>query len=391
MTTLTLTAGAPPRSRVEWTGLAALLAFVAALQFSIAAAGVLLSVAAVCWAASLAIGRERLQTPAFYTPLLVYAGVTLVASVFSLDPATSFQDSKQLVLFLIPPIVMRLASGERTLTVLDVIVSAGAASATIGIVQYGVFEFDNLGKRPHGALGHYMTYSGLLLLVISAAIGRVLFARRGRMWPALVLPALGVALVLTFSRSAWVGACASVSTLLMLRDFRLVALMPVVLAVAVAASPASVTERMYSMFNPNDPTVRDRLAMARTGVAIIRDDPWTGVGPNMIERVYAEYRDPLAVEKVNPHLHNVPIQIAAERGLPALAAWLWFVVSVFRDLAGRLRSDRARSLAATGLAAMVGMLAAGLFEHNFGDSEFLMLLLVLITLPTAADRQDADA
>ena len=30
------------------------------------------------------------------------------------------------------------------------------------------------------------------------------------------------------------------------------------------------------------------------------------------------------------------------------------------------------------------MLAAGLFEYNFGDSEFLMLLLVLVTLPAAS-------
>ena len=28
------------------------------------------------------------------------------------------------------------------------------------------------------------------------------------------------------------------------------------------------------------------------------------------------------------------------------------------------------------------------FEYNFGDSEFLMLFLVLITLPFAAARQD---
>jgi hypothetical protein len=34
------------------------------------------------------------------------------------------------------------------------------------------------------------------------------------------------------------------------------------------------------------------------------------------------------------------------------------------------------------------MLAAGLFEYNFGDSEFLMLFLVLVTLPFAAARGD---
>jgi len=34
------------------------------------------------------------------------------------------------------------------------------------------------------------------------------------------------------------------------------------------------------------------------------------------------------------------------------------------------------------------MLGAGFFEHNFGDSEFLMLFLVMLTLPFAADRTD---
>ena len=124
-----------------------------------------------------------------------------------------------------------------------------------------------------------------------------------------------------------------------------------------------------------DPTSRDRVAMLRDG----RDGeahPLTGVGPKMVERVYAEYRDPAAVEPVNPHLHNVPVQIAAERGLPALAAWLWFIVgwrSISRTLARRSHA----SLPAAALAAIAGMLAAGLFEYNFGDSEFLMLFLVL--------------
>ena len=116
--------------------------------------------------------------------------------------------------------------------------------------------------------------------------------------------------------------------------------------------------------------------------------PMTGVGPNMVERVYEQYRDPRAVEKVNPHLHNVPVQIAAERGLPALGIWIWFVATAGWDLWRRLKKSRHRFLAATGLAAIAGMLAAGLFEHNFGDSEFLMLFLVLLTLPFAADRTD---
>ena len=78
------------------------------------------------------------------------------------------------------------------------------------------------------------------------------------------------------------------------------------------------------------------------------------------------------------------MQIAAERGLPALAIWLWFIVTALVDLSRRFRLDRNRVAAAAGLAAVVAMLAAGMFEHNFGNSEFLMLFLMLITLPFAA-------
>jgi hypothetical protein len=52
-----------------------------------------------------------------------------------------------------------------------------------------------------------------------------------------------------------------------------------------------------------------------------------------------------------------------------------------------------RAVAAAGLAAVAAMLGAGMFEYNFGDSEFLMLFLGLLTLPFAvsgqADQHDA--
>ena len=101
------------------------------------------------------------------------------------------------------------------------------------------------------------------------------------------------------------------------------------------------------------------------------------------------YRTPDAVKPLQPHLHNVPMQIAAERGLPALAVWGWFVVTAVVHLYRKLRVAKRPFVAAAGLGAVAAMLAAGLFENNFGDSEFLMLFLVMITLPFACDREEA--
>jgi O-antigen ligase len=374
-----------PSAPLERAACLALLAFAAALQLSIAAADILLTIAAILWVGLLIRNHERVEVPRMFWPLAAYAGATLVASFFSVDPRVSFVDSKQLVLLIIVPLSYRLFRGRRALLAVDVIITIGALSATWGIVQYLILNFDHLGRRPAGALGHYMTYSGLLMLVTCAAVSRVMFAKHHRAWAALVMPALVLALLFTFTRSAWVGACVGIGLLFLLRDFRLLGLLPVALGIALAVAPAALTARLYSTFSLSDPSNLDRVAMMRSGIRIIKDDPLTGVGPDMIIQVYPHYRDKTAVNQLNPHLHNVPLQIAAERGLPALAVWVWFIATLVRDFWRRRRSEYP-SLSNAGLAVIGAMLAAGLFEYNFGDSEFLMLFLVLVTLPYAAER-----
>ena len=366
-----------------------LLVFAGAPLFSIFAAELLLSVIAVLWIVIIVRNREPVEAPAMFWPLLAYGALTLVASAFSVDYRVSFTDSKQLVLFAIVPIAYRLLRGPRSLKAVDVMITAGALSAIYGIVQYGIFNFDNLGQRVQGTLGHYMTYSGLIMLVGCIAAARVMFRTQDRLWAALIMPAVLVALALTFSRNAWVGACAGISLLFVLRDFRLVAVVPVAATIFLAFAPAPLANRLYSTFSLTDPTNVDRLAMIRSGLRIIKDDPLTGVGPDMVIQVYPHYRDPAAVTQRAPHLHNVPLQIAAERGLPALATWIWFIAILLRDFLRKARSSAFPSLATAGLAGVVAMLAAGMFEYNFGDSEFLMLFLLLVTLPYAADRATA--
>lgn len=389
MTTLPL--AAPRPTALDRVSFGLLLAFVAAQQLTIAGAQILLAVLLAVWAWRLVREHGRPEVPPFFWPLAAYAAVTLLVSVFSVDPMGSFGRDKQLLLFLVVPLVYTLGRGRRAVTLIDVIVSVGAASAAVGIVQFGILHYDNLGQRPHGTLGHYMTYSGILMLVITAAAARLVFGTTNRIWPALVMPALLVALQLTFGRSAWVGVSVAVGLLFLLKDFRLLGLIPVVIALTFAFAPDRVVDRMVSMFDRKDPTSRDRVAMLEIGEAMVKDHPLTGVGPNMVPRVYAQYRTADAVNDVNPHLHNVPMHIAAERGLPALAVWVWFLASLVSGLIRLFRRPETKMLAAGGLAAVAGMLAAGFFEYNFGDSEFLMLFLVLVTLPFAAARTDQPA
>ena len=372
--------------RLELFGVLSLFGVAAFLQFSIAIAQLLLTFAVLFWLLLTIFNRERFEVPRFFWLLLGYGAITLISAAFSSNRAASFVDSKQLVLFLIVPVAYRLLSNRRGPLMLTLIMSLGGASAAFGIFQYGLLHFDQLSQRPQGTLGHYMTYAGLLMLVIGIALANILFGRGERLWAALLMPALVMAVALTSTRTAWVGVCAAAAVLLMLKDFRLLAILPIFAAITFAAAGPAITQRLMSTFDRKDPTRVDRLAMLREGARMVRDHPLVVVGPNMVKERYAEYRDEGAIKEVNPHLHNVPVQIAAERGLPALVIWVGLIGVLTVDLWRLFQNGQHRVLGATALAALAAMLAAGLFEYNFGDSEFLMLFLLLVTLPFAAAR-----
>ena len=144
--------------------------------------------------------------------------------------------------------------------------------------------------------------------------------------------------------------------------------------------------------------------MWSSGVRIIRDRPWTGVGMGAMVRTYAHYREPDS--PVDPkrrigHLHNNIIQITTERGLLGLACWLWIwgaygyhTWRIYEHLGPE--NKLARALVVGSLASVIGFHIEGLFENTFGDSEVITLTYFLMALPfvvqhTSRSRQALDA
>jgi O-antigen ligase len=94
------------------------------------------------------------------------------------------------------------------------------------------------------------------------------------------------------------------------------------------------------------------------------------------------------IARSNVHLHNNFTQIAAERGLPALAAWLTFIAWAFVSLLRMLknRASRRSPFPLAAAASIVALITAGFFEYNFGDSEVVILFLFMVTLPFTLSR-----
>ena len=251
--------------------------------------------------------------------------------------------------------------------------------------------------RARGFYSIYMTLAGVLTLTLLAFLPRVLARPPDRRWwtaPAWVVS--GLALVLTYTRGAWFGFLVGAASLsLLLRRAAVLGVVGGVLVLALLLFQAGTLEdRLRSLVDPADPTLRERFRMWETGLAMVRDHPLTGVGMGQVKRVFPRYARPDAIKKTTSHVHNTPLQILVERGLLGLAAWLWiwvaFFVHAFRILR-RIGADRQRerALVAGSLAAIVGFLVAGLSEFNFGDAEVVLVAYALMALPFVVERSAA--
>jgi O-antigen ligase len=119
---------------------------------------------------------------------------------------------------------------------------------------------------------------------------------------------------------------------------------------------------------------------------MVEAHPVFGIGPEQIQPQFLAYL-PADVAQPLPkgwygHLHNVYLQYAAERGLPALACMLWIIGKMARDFREALkmpaRSDT-RFIWLGGLAVIAAVLVEGFFEYNLGDSEVLTMFLATTT------------
>jgi O-antigen ligase len=128
--------------------------------------------------------------------------------------------------------------------------------------------------------------------------------------------------------------------------------------------------------------------MIRTGLEMVKAHPWLGLGPEQIGPQFMTYV-PKDVSRPLPkgwygHLHNMYLQYAAERGVPALLLLLWFIGKIAYDFVTSIRSGRLSPQAYYCLygavAAILALLAEGFFEYNLGDSEVLTMFLTVASL-----------
>ena len=345
-----------------------------------------------------------------WVPVLTYSVVSLLSALASGYPGTSLVASKGLLLvaalYVTADMLTTSELADRFLWALSLVV---AAAALMGLVQVGFCPqpepIAGIGRwffrrcdRARGSFSIYMTLAGVLNLLVLATLPRLLLERRlwGLAFPAWTVTLLGLAA--TYTRGAWLGFAVGVLALapLIRRARWLLIGGLVVLVLGVLAGPQHLRQRFLSAGDRQDVTVKERVHMWHSAIAMWREGPWLGLGPGAVKREYYRFVQPEAIKQRTAHVHNAPLQILVERGVVGLAAWLWIWVAFYVAALSLLRrlpaaAGRDRALVAGSLAAITGFLVAGLSEHNFGDSEVVMIAWTIMALPFVVGREAGGA
>jgi O-antigen ligase len=379
-------------TRDRWL-FAVTLASAATVLVSIAAAETLLAMAALGW---LLVRPGRMIWPSYAVPLAAFMLTTVISLAMSPQPEIGMSVVRKFVLFVMGLLAANFVNSHwRARTSLTVLLTVAAVAGIFGlgqfIVSYARFaatrelaDDPTVLTRITGFMGHWMTFSGEQLLIWCAAIPALMVL--GRRW---FIPAgiVGVALVFSFTRSVWLGAMTGFLAVAMKLPRKVLLGVAVPLALVSVLASGLIYHRVAVSFQgTNFGPDTGRLALFFGGVRMIKDHPWFGVGPERIHTEFSRYYRGGDLNQANfyyGHLENNVLQIAAERGLLCLAAFFWFILELYASLLDMLKTapQDTHWLVLSALAALSGFIVAGLFSYNFGDSEILLLLLFIVSIP----------
>lgn len=367
------------------------------IVFSIALSQVLLGLALIV----LQVRPRQLRFPPIKLQLALFFSYTLLSLLLSGYPVSGWPQIRK---FFVWGTALVIASTFRSVRHVQWLclswAGLGCLSVAFGVAQlirrsqqareqgwgdYGWY----LDSRLTGLSSHWMTYGGELMIIFLLTLSFVLFSgpSKWRVLAGLSLAPLWIGIVLGLTRSIFLFALPVGSMYLLWKKRWLAVLVPACALLVMLAAPFQVKERLVSITRPHgtvDSNSR-RLIMVRTGLAMIAAHPWFGVGPEQVGPQFLTYI-PKDIPQPLPkgwygHLHNIYLQYAAERGLPALLLLLWLIAAVIRDLhrtAVKFTGNPSSWPLHGCVAVIIGVLAEGFFEHNLGDSEVLTMFLTTI-------------
>ena len=357
-----------------------------AVPASIAIAELFLSIALLLRLTAMARGREIVSLPRIFRYWMIWVGLEVFAWLRSPNPRMGLGEVRHLFLiaslFIVMPALRSFA--DRALVWRGIVAVASISSAVLIAHFFGQLLFYHGSLDPvvylrgGGLVNHWMIYATIEIFVFAALLELWEFFPTERRWLVPVTVINSVAILLSLTRMLWITCLLLLMLHLLWSRSQWFWAVPAVSCLLVALAPGPVRSRIVDSSHLEYYANAERLQMLRVGLAMVRQNPLTGVGPGRVNELYTHYlsaEDP--IPSYHGHLHNNVVQIAAESGLPVLFAALMTVGVIFCDLKRRYKlciSADEKFLCRTCLLGLAGFIVEGMFDYTYGHSLGLILV-----------------
>jgi len=371
----------------------------------------------------LALRRPARGIGAINAWILVILAVALVATGFSPVPTAALKGLVKLVSYLGVYALMQEVLSAAPLwwdRIVASLLGGSLVTSVIGLRQLYADTSELAGwvdptsvaagtVRIYSTLDNPNLLAGYLLPILPLALVAVLRWRQpARRLFALAALALGLAaLVLTYSRSAWMGLVAAAAVVVVLLAIQQTRrwpplwrrLVPVLVLVGGAALLAVLVlqveplrVRVLSLLaGRGDSSNNFRINVWLAALDMIQARPWLGIGPgnDAFNQIYPLYQQP----RFNAlSAYSIPLELAVEAGLPGLLAGIGLVLASLRRGVMIWRRNGAMALPALGvLAVIAGLGVQGLTDTIFFRPEVQLSGWFCLATLSAADPDERAA
>ena len=219
--------------------------------------------------------------------------------------------------------------------------------------------------RAYGTLAHPNLLGGFALTVLAAALALYLHPARARLLPLVLFNGGLVLLVLSFSRSAWVGLAVLSAVLLFhwkklgLKKLALPAVTALLIAAVLAAwlFPLLFTRLADNQVKTEQISYYTRLWLMQRTQELIQKRPLLGSGVGTYSLALWQHVAPF--NHIEP-VHNIPLLVTSELGIGGLLLLVGLAVVT---VLGTLKARSPAGLVFSGL--VLGLFAISMFDHYF--------------------------
>jgi len=201
-----------------------------------------------------------------------------------------------------------------------------------------------------------------------------------------MLGIMGICMLYTFSRGAWLGLMLAMVGFCIVRDKRLFALFLIALFIMPFVLPPSVMNRFTSIGNMQDTSSSYRMSILLGSLRMVQDYWLTGIGmgSEAFKAIYPKYS--LAAAYAH-HSHNIYIQVILEMGISGAVVFMTTLLVFVRATLAHQAKTRDAFLSSVMIAACTGIagyLVQGLVENIWYNYRVLQTFWVVMAVGLCA-------